>query len=57
MLMQTRLEISSSMFSNSGFDSDTFFIRVNAMPTSWQYKFYDNDTGLELTEEGINFTT
>ena len=42
---------------NSGFDSDTFFIRVNAMPTSWQYKFYDNDTGLELTEEGINSVT
>ena len=42
---------------NSGFDSDTFLIRVNAMPTSWQYKFYDNDTGLELTEEGINSLT
>ena len=42
---------------NSGFDSDTFFIRVNALPTSWQYKFYDNDTGLELTEEGINSVT
>ena len=42
---------------NSGFDSDTFLIRVNALPTSWQYKFYDNDTGLELNEEGINSVT
>ncbi len=42
---------------NSGFDSDTFLIRVDAMPTSWQYKFYDNDTGMELTEQGINSVT
>lgn len=42
---------------NSGFDSDTFLIRVNALPTSWQYKFYDNDTGLELTEQGISSIT
>ncbi len=42
---------------NSGFDTDSFFIRVNAMPTSWQYKFFDNDTGMELSEEGINSVT
>ena len=42
---------------NSGFDTDTFFLRVNAMPTSWQYKFFDNDTGMELAEEGINSLT
>ena len=42
---------------NSGFDTDSFFIRVNEMPTSWQYKFWDNDTGMELTEEGINSVT
>ena len=42
---------------NSGFDTDSFFIRVNEMPTSWQYKFFDNDTGMELTEEGINSVT
>tara|TARA_B100000900_G_scaffold68097_1_gene53403 strand:- start:8139 stop:11063 length:2925 start_codon:yes stop_codon:yes gene_type:complete len=42
---------------NSGFDTDSFFIRVNEMPTSWQYIFRDNDTGLELEEEGINSVT
>ena len=42
---------------NSGFDTDSFFIRVNEMPTSWQYKFFDNDTGMELIEEGINSVT
>ena len=42
---------------NSGFDTDSFFMRVNEMPTSWQYKFFDNDTGMELTEEGINSVT
>jgi len=42
---------------NSGFDTDSFFIRVNEMPTSWQYIFRDNDTGLELNEEGINSIT
>ncbi len=42
---------------NSGFDTDSFFIRVNEMPISWQYKFFDNDTGMELTEEGINSVT
>ena len=42
---------------NSGFDTDSFFIRVNEMPTSWQYIFRDNDTGQPLEEEGINSIT
>ena len=28
-------------------------MRVLEQPDDWQYRFYDNDTGLELAEEGI----
>ena len=42
---------------NSGFITDAFKLRVTELPDAWQYKFYDNETGLELTEEGINSIT
>ena len=42
---------------NSGFDTDSFFIRVNEIPTSWQFIFRDNDTGLELDAEGVDDIT
>ena len=38
---------------NTGFITDAFKIRVLEQPDDWQYRFYDNDTGMELTEEGI----
>ena len=38
---------------NTGFQTDSFKIRVLEQPDDWQYRFYDNDTGLELAEEGI----
>ena len=38
---------------NSGFITDAFKLRVTELPDAWQYRFYDNETGLELTEEGI----
>lgn len=38
---------------NAGFITDAFRLRVTDLPDAWQYKFYDNDTGMELTEEGI----
>ncbi len=38
---------------NTGFQTDSFKIRVLEQPDDWQYRFYDNDTGLELVEEGI----
>ena len=42
---------------NSGFVTDAFRIRVTELPDAWQYKFYDNDTGMELAEEGIHSLT
>ena len=42
---------------NTGFQTDAFKIRVLEQPDDWQYRFYDNDTGLELVEEGIYSTT
>ena len=38
---------------NTGFQTDSFKIRVLEQPDDWQYRFYDNDTGIELAEEGI----
>jgi hypothetical protein len=38
---------------NTGFQTDAFKIRVLDQPDDWQYRFYDNDTGVELIEEGI----
>ena len=38
---------------NAGFVTDSFRIRVTDVPISWQFKFFDNDTGMELTEESI----
>ena len=37
---------------NTGFDSDTFKIKVEDIPDSWQYTFIDNGTGLPLETEG-----
>ena len=42
---------------NSGFITDAFRLRVTDLPDAWQYKFFDNDTGMELTEEGIHSLT
>ena len=42
---------------NSGFDNDYFRIRVVDLPDAWQYRLYDNETGLELAEEGIHSLT
>jgi hypothetical protein len=42
---------------NSGFITDSFKLRVTELPDAWQYKFYDNETGMELSEEGINSLT
>jgi len=38
---------------NTGFQTDSFKIRILEQPDDWQYRLYDNDTGLELVEEGI----
>jgi hypothetical protein len=38
---------------NTGFQTDSFKIRVLEQPDDWQYRFYDNDTGMDLVEEGI----
>ena len=38
---------------NAGFVTESFKLRVNDLPDAWQYKFYDNDTGVELSDEGI----
>jgi len=38
---------------NTGFITDAFKIRVLEQPDDWQYRFYDNNTGMELVEEGI----
>jgi len=42
---------------NAGFITDSFRMRVTDLPDAWQFKFYDNDTGMELTEEGIYSVT
>ena len=42
---------------NTGFQTDSFKIRVLEQPDDWQYRFYDNDTGLELAEDGIYHLT
>ena len=42
---------------NTGFITDAFKIRVLEQPDDWQYRFYDNDTGAELVEEGIYSVT
>lgn len=42
---------------NAGFDADQFRLRVTELPESWLYRFYDNDTGQPLIEEGINAMT
>ncbi len=42
---------------NAGFDTDAFKLRVTELPESWLYRFYDNDTGQQLVEEGINSLT
>jgi hypothetical protein len=42
---------------NSGFVTDAFRMRVTELPDAWQYKFYDNETGMELEEEGIHSLT
>ena len=42
---------------NSGFDTDTFRIRVLQIPDGWQYRLFDNATGSELAEEGIHSVT
>lgn len=38
---------------NSGFDTDAFKIRILEQPDDWQYRFYDNVTGMELDPDGI----
>ncbi len=42
---------------NAGFDTDTYRLKVESIPDGWQYIFYDNDTGSELTTEGIHALT
>ena len=42
---------------NAGFITDSFRLRVTDLPDAWQFKFYDNDTGMELNEEGIYSVT
>ena len=53
-------EISGDFFIdvfNSGFVTDAFRMRVTELPDAWQYKFYDNESGMELEEEGIHSLT
>jgi hypothetical protein len=42
---------------NSGLYTDSFKLRVNEVPDAWDCKFYDNETGMELPEEGIHSLT
>ena len=42
---------------NSGFDTDAFKIRVLEQPDEWQARFYSNQTGAELTEDGLYHLT
>ena len=40
---------------NAGFITDSFRLRINEFPDGWQYKFYDNDTNLQLSESDNGF--
>ena len=42
---------------NAGFVTDSYRFRVTDFPDAWQFKFYDNDTGMELSEDGIYVVT
>ena len=42
---------------NAGFVTDSYRFRVTDLPDAWQFKFYDNDTGMELNEDGIYVIT
>ena len=42
---------------NAGFDNDNYRLKVEDIPDGWQYVFYNNETGVELTTEGINALT
>ena len=42
---------------NTGFQTDSFKIRVLEQPDDWQFRLYDNDTGIELQEDGIYSVT
>jgi hypothetical protein len=42
---------------NAGFVTDSYRFRVTDLPDAWQFKFYDNDTGIELSEDGIYLIT
>jgi uncharacterized membrane protein len=43
---------------NAGFDTDTYRLKVEEMPSSsWMYEFYDNDTLEPLINEGIYVVT
>ena len=43
---------------NAGFDTDTYRIKVEDMPSSsWMYEFLDNDTNEPLVTEGIYVVT
>ena len=42
---------------NSGFDIDSFKIRVLEQPDDWDYRFYSNETGAELSEDTIYHIT
>jgi hypothetical protein len=38
---------------NSGFDLDSFRIRIVDFPDAWQFRLFENSTGDELEDEGI----
>lgn len=42
---------------NAGFDNDNYRLKVEDIPDGWQYVFYNNETGAELTTEGIHAIT
>ena len=42
---------------NAGFVTDSYRFRVTDLPDAWQFKFYDNNTGMELNEDGIYVIT
>ena len=39
---------------NSGFETDTFRLKVEDIPYGWSYQLLDNNTGMELTQVGVN---
>jgi len=41
---------------NAGFVTDSFRLRVTNLPGAWQFKFFDNDTGADLTEPGTIYS-